>query len=493
MKLRQLGLLTAVFASLILTGCNKDKGDKGDKSEIVATQIAPFSWEPLTAPNAQIKIINRFGEAVPNAQILIGDAQGSPFRDNFLTTDRNGQVAVPSTWAGPAAITVAAQGYIRQSILNQYPGNMTIRMNTAYLATYPEVKGVVTDMPVVNKDKLVDFALAMPMLTRQDLLTNFSLDQVISPYMDNFSAAGQKMTIPSNVSLPTQKENYSIISVTLDKPVYRIKSPVLGPKKFVAIRGRFVFKTVVDAFRAGKSFADLINEFSIIAGGVKDGVVTSPTTALDLPGNATQFTSQIKVNPFNAQSDEVAVVLAGTEVDGYMMPTDVKRITPGQQTTLQTIPGPTTQIVNIIKKQSEFMATTPGSDRMSASMLPYSANATGVMLPLIQNPQITEQGRFVIQTVPMKVQNISSVATTAVISDLIQTREGSETVTTPSRRWEVFSYGWQHNMVLPQWPLEARAPAAKRRVEVKFIGSSTSNAVNTLDFATHVTNASTDF
>lgn len=364
MNFRKLGLLTAIFTSLILTGCSKDKGDKGDTSEVVTTQIAPFSWQPLKAPNAQIKIINRFGEAVVGAQILIGDAQGSPFRDNFLTTDRNGQVTVPSTWTTAAAITVSAQGYIRQSILNQNPGNMTIRVNTAYLESYPEVKGNVTDIPVVNKDKLADFALAMPMLTRQDLLTNFSLDQVISPYMDNFSAAGQKMSVPSNVSLPTQKESYSIITVTLDKPIYRIKTPTIGPKKFVAIRGRFVFKTVVDEFRAGKSFADLINKFTIIGGGIKDGVVTSPLTNLDLPGDAIQFTSQLKVNPSTPQSDEVALVLAGSEIDGYMMPTDVKRVTPGQPTTLQSIPNRSTQIVNFIKKQSEFMSTAPGSDRM---------------------------------------------------------------------------------------------------------------------------------
>jgi hypothetical protein len=86
-----------------------------------------------------------------------------------------------------------------------------------------------------------------------------------------------------------------------------------------------------------------------------------------------------------------------------------------------------------------------------------------------------------------------AIATTAVISDLVQTREGNETVTTPTRRWEVFSYGWQPQMILPQWPLEKRADPAKHRVEVKYIGSSTSNAVNTLDFATHVTHASTDF
>lgn len=492
MKLRQLGLVTAILTSLILTGCNKDKGDKGDKSEIVATQIAPFSWEPLKAPNAQIKIVNRFGEAVVGAQILIGDAQGSPFRDNFLTTDRNGQVVVPSTWTTPAAITVAAAGYIRQSILNQTPGNITIRVNTAYMSSYPEVKGNVTDLPVVNKDKLVDFALAMPLLTRQDLLTNFSLDQVISPYMDNFSAAGQKMTVPSNVSLPTQKENYSIISVTLDKPIYRIKTPTVGPKKFVAIRGRFVFKTVVDAFRSGKSFADLINEFTIIAGGIKDGVVTSPLTNLDLPGNDIQFTSQVKVNASAPQSDEVALVLAGSDIDGFLMPTDVKRVTPGQATNLQTVPNRPTQIVNFIKKQSEFMSTAPGSDRMSASMLPYSAADQYKLLPLMSNPQITNQGRYVITAQALKADNgINPVATTAVISDLIQTREGGETVTTPARRWEVFSYGWQPQMVLPQWPLEA-APA-KGRVEVKYIGSSTSSAVNTLDFATHVTHASTDF
>jgi hypothetical protein len=131
---------------------------------------------------------------------------------------------------------------------------------------------------------------------------------------------------------------------------------------------------------------------------------------------------------------------------------------------------------------------------MSASMLPYSATGSYKMLPLMTNPQISNQGRFVITAQALKADNgIFAIATTAVISDLVQTREGNENVTTPTRRWEVFSYGWQPNMALPQWPLEKRAEPARRRVEVKYIGSSTSNAVNTLDFATHVTHASTDF
>lgn len=109
------------------------------------------------------------------------------------------------------------------------------------------------------------------------------------------------------------------------------------------------------------------------------------------------------------------------------------------------------------------------------------------------NPQVTNQGRYVINAQQMKVDGINPVATTAVISDLVQVKDGDNVVTQPIRRWEVVGYGWNPQMVLPQWPLEDRAPAAKTRVEVQYIGSSISNAQNTLDFATHVTHASTDF
>lgn len=501
---KHLALLGMLTAALVFTGCSKDKGGKGDQgggesnvaSVFQDSTIDSFKWFELSEERgAQIKIVNMYGEPVANAQILIGDAVGNPFRDNFITTDQSGVANVPVSWATRAAVTVQARGYIRQTILGQNPGDMIIRLSTAYLPTFPEVKGIATGLPVVDNDKLVDFALVMPMMRKADLI-NIDISQIISPFTDTISAAGQKMSVPSNVSLPRQKENY-VIGITLNKPLYRLKTPTLGPKKYVATRGRFVFKKVVDEFRAGKAFHELINHFTIFAGGMRDAVVTGPETMLDISANDYQFTSQLSVNPTTPQNGEVALVIAANDIDGYMMPTDVKRVTAGQQTKLQTMPSRSVQILNIIKKESEFMSNTPGSDRISASLLPYSANREYRMLPLIENPSMSHQGRYVINAQVLRERaGMTPVGTTAAISDLTEITDNGIKVLVPIRRWEVVGFGWQSQIALPQWPLEKRNDSlgtGKTRIEFSYIGSSTSRARQTLDNATHVTHASADY
>ena len=486
-------LTPALLATLILfSGCDKNKDDKTGDSKI---SNATFSWSAQTSENAEIKVFNQSGEPIEGAQVLIGDSQGTPFRGNFVSTDPSGSAVVPTEWTAPASVTVDAKGYIRQTLLNQLPGNISIHLNKSYQAQYAEIRGSVTGLPVVDGDKLIDFALVMPLLKKSELLS-LDLSQIISPFNDTISAAGQKMGVPSNISLPHQKESY-FIGITLDKPIYRLKTPTLGNKKLVATRGRFVFKTVVDEIRSGKAFYDVINDFSILGGGVADVSVVNPLNNVDIPGTALSFTSQVQVNPVVAAADELSLVLATSDMDGYMVPTDVKRTTPGKPTTLQTMPNQQTYIINALKKQSEFMSTAPGSDRMSASALPYAANMQNKLLPLIGNPSIVNRDNYTI-TLPAAptTAGINPVATSAVISDLVESKEGDTVVLSPVRKWEVIGFGWNAQINLPKWPLAdaaAPAPAARKRVEVNYIGSSTSNAAGTLDFATHVTHASTDF
>jgi hypothetical protein len=485
--MKLLGMTTLLGIALLFTGCDK-KGDKPSTENKFATNsVASFLWQEKTEAQAEIRITNKFGEPIAGAEVLIGDAQGTPFRGNFITSDRNGVASVPADWTSPASVTVQAQGYIRQTLLNQLPGNISVRMNTAYLTQYAEVKGKVSGLPVADGDKLIDFALAMPLLTKSDLVY-FDFGQVISPFSDTLSAAGQTFQLPSNVSLPKQKESY-FISVTLDKPVYRLKTPTLGAKKFVATRGRFVFKTVVGELRNGKAFHEVINHFSILGGGLKDGIVTGPNLNLDVPGADLTFSSQVNVNAVDALADEVSLVLATSELDGHMVPTDVKRTTNGKAMALQVMPTQPVQIINVIKKQSEFMTDVPGSDRMSASILPLANTVGNKLLPIMAAPSIAN---YVI-TIPQlqTVAGINQVATSAVISDLVEVKEGEKVILTPIRKWEVLGYGWNSQINLPKWPLDASN--SRKRVEVKYIGSSTSNAKNTLDFATHVTHASKDF
>lgn len=494
MKYSALFSLALISSTLAFTGCNRDKNEQPEPSSF-SSAVARYAWSPKAdTAAAQIRILNQNGEPVAGAQILIGQVQGNPFRDNFVTTNSAGQATVSNSWRTPAAVTVDAPGYIRQTLLAQSPGNMIIKLNPAPLVQQAELRGTVTQLPVVDGDKLIDFALVMPAVTKADLLT-FDMGQVISPYTDTMSAAGQTSEVPSNISIPRQRESY-FISVTLNKPAYRLKVPNLGQKKFVTARGRFVFKDVVKELRDGTPFHELINHFTIHAGSIRDVTVIDQITQIDLPGNELQFTNTVPVRTANANSDEVQIVLAASDYSGSMIPTDVKRATHGQPLNMQTLPGRQAYIVNVIKKQSEMMSNAPGADRMSASLTPYSAGHNPSLLPLIANPSISAGANYVINLpAAPAVGGINPTATAAAISDLVEVKEGNKTITLAVKRWEVLGSGWNQQITLPQWALGETN--RRKRVEVKYIGSNSSKSTDIddrlINNATHVTHASSDF
>ena len=151
-------------------------------------------------------------------------------------------------------------------------------------------------------------------------------------------------------------------------------------------------------------------------------------------------------------------------------------------------------IVNVIKKQTEFNNSSVGSDRISASVMPYIANTKSEPLPLIENPTVNKDNGYLISLPPAPVQaGISELAVSAVISDLNEIQNGSEKITYVSRRWEIIGLNWTGQIQLPNWPLADMT--TKKRFEVNFIGSSTQQKASLdgiIDAATHVTHASTE-
>lgn len=485
-------LLSAALVVFTL-GCSKNK------SETPKSEIVRFLWSEKNQAEANIKILNQFGEPVAQAQILIGASNGTPFKGNFLTTDKSGQALVPSTWTTQEHVTVDAAGFVRQTLLNQNPGDITIKLSPLSLASRPEINGKVSGLPVSNGDKLIDFALVMPSMTRADLL-NFDLSSVISPYSDIISVVGQEAKIPGNVSLPSQKESY-LFPITLSKPVYRLTSANLGAKRLFAVRGQFPFKKVIDEMRAGKQFYDLVNYFSIQGGGMRDITLVNPVTTLDIPANELAFAAKIKTQPAVAAADEVLMVVAVSEVANTLVPTDIKKSTGEAVLAMSTLAGSKSFIVNVIKRQSDFDAAataTSGTDRVSAGLSVHNETIKPVLLPLVDNPSVVTTAGYTI-SLPAKptTPGINAIATSVSISDLVKIQNGAETITNVNRRWEIIGLGWEQNIQLPNWPLIGETTAQQRRLEINFVGSNTHQNVKLddklIEAATHVTHASTDF
>lgn len=490
MTTKQILSLAILGLALQLTGCGQNQTESLQTDKVERARW--FAVEPNAA--AQVKVLNSFGEPIANAQVLIGQAQGSPFKGNFIQTNADGIAQVSKEWTTPAHITIDAAGYVRQTLLNQKPGNIILKMNSAYLQRRAELRGEVTQLPVQNGDKLIDFGLVMPAMTRADIL-NFDLDQVVSPFTDILSVAGQKAPLPSNVSLPTQKESY-IFNLTISKPIYRLMVPTLGPKTFYAARGRFPFKKVVDDLRGGTPFYKVLNSFSILGGGLRDTLMVGGSTTLNIPGTELEFKNTVQVQSATAQADEVLMMLAVSEIAESLITTDVKQMNPNQTVTLTSMADKPAFIVSVIKKQSEFMNRVPGADRMSASLKPYKAGEKQTLLPLVSNPSISGTEAYTIQlpTAPVAA-GVNNLAVSATISDLYETPNGDEKIVSANHRWEILGLGWDTQIQLPAWPLGNQTP--KRKVEINFIGSTSNQPVNLddslIEMATHVSHSSTEF
>lgn len=480
-------LVMAAMMPALIVACSEDnKQQSGNEN----TGHGFFWQQMFETPALTVQNIN--GEAIANAQVLIGDALNAPFEGNFLVTDENGQIALPAGWNGPLNVTVQAPGYLRVTYMNQNPESLTIMMRAAATGPQYEIKGTARSLPVEDKDGYIDFGLVMPAFSKMDLLS-FNINAVISPQVDRITVMGQKLDVPANISLPEQTEKYGFFSLTLEKPIYRIYAAQQGVKRVFAARGRFPFKSVVDDIRGGKEFYELINDFRINGGGIRDIDVKTGETKLDVPTRELNFTDKVEVAAPTVRSDEVFMTVGLSNQSGLMVPTDVKRIESGKTLKVNALPSTEQLVLGVLKRKAEMKGA--GNDRMSATLLPLTAGVVPTMLPLIPDPSISSQGELMFPKFNT-INGVNPIATYTVLTREEEVQQGREKVKLMNPKWEVYATDWQERMRLPQWPNE-QAPTGKKRWEVSFIGSQTTSQVGLgpamIEAATHVTHSSVSF
>lgn len=478
-------LVMAAMMPALLVACSEDNKQHGNDN----SGFKGFFWQTAEAPAITVKNLN--GEVIANAQVLIGDALNTPFEGNFLVSDANGQIALPQNWTGPLNVTVQAAGYLRATYMNQAPESMTFQLRPMAAGPQLEIKGSARNLPVEDKDGYIDFGLVMPAFSKIDLLS-FNINAVISPQVDRISVYGQKIDIPANISLPEQTEKFGFFSVTLEKPAYRLYAAQPGIKRVFAARGRFPFKSVVDDLRDGKEFYELINDFRINGGGIRD-IDVRGDVKLDMPTRELNFTDKIEVAAPTFRADEIFMTVGLANQSGLMVPTDIKRIENGKTLKVNALPGSEQMVLGVLKRKAEMKGE--GADRMSATLVPLVAGVSPTMLPLIANPSISNQGELLF-TKFNSIDGVNPIATYLVFTREQEIQQGKEKVKLMNPQWEVYATDWQERMKMPQWPNE-QAPSGKKRWEVSFIGSQTTSQVGLgpamIEAATHVTHSSVSF
>lgn len=498
-----MNLKTLIGFSLALSlfSCEKkdDKKTNSDLSARITKQVLHSQWsDAVNSQTLTIKVVDANGAPIANAQVLVGSFQGQPFKNNYLKTDKNGQVLINrNEWTTVAHVTADASNFIRQTLLSQKPGHIIIKMNPSQLRQKAKISGVVTGLPVADGDKNIDFGLIMASLTKADLF-NFDISKIISPYGDTLSAMGQEFEVPSNVSIPKQKERY-IINITLDKPVYTFLTSSLGTKHLFAAAGRFVFKPVVDELRDGTPFYELINYFNLTGGSLREITAAGPQTTLNFPAQELTFTKKVSVRSPKINGDELFLSLTANEVSGQLVPTGVRKMNSDETAELATVENTPLFLINAIKRQSEFLATTSGGDRITASILPFKTNLDSQLLPLISDPSIAIKDGYFITTPAVKASaQMTRLALTGAVSDVYTETVGDKVISTLVKRWEVLGTDWPNQIALPNWPLAQQNEApTKHRFEINLIGGLNAKTYELGDelvqASTHVTRSSVDF
>lgn len=486
--MKKLALMLAFPALLI--GCSEDEKPKPKPQDGVQLQ---GQGGEVGFMAAAIKVTDDAGNPLAGAKVLIGNAAGQPFADNFLVADANGQIAVPAGWTDAQPVTVQAPGFVRVTYFAREPGALTFKLNRVNQAPQFELGGVTTGHPVVDRDGNMDVGLVMSALTRNDVMA-FDLNKVISSDTDKISVLGQEVELPSNVTVPKQKESY-VLPVTIEKAKYRLYFSEKKIQRVFAAQARFPFKTVVDELRAKKKLYELVNYFSITGGVVRDVKIAATKVSADLPVNELAFKTAKTMKAPSIRGDEIVMGLAVADMNGYMVPTDVKRLQSGESKNLNVLAGSPALALGVLKKEAEFDPASPDADRLSAVLVPFNGTVTPQFIPLINNPRLASNGDLLLSK-PSSVNGVNQLATLSILSEVKEVQVGAGTATFAQKVWEVYAPDWVDVMALPKWPESTPTPK-KKRWEVAYIGSQLKDQAElgqaVVDAATHFTHSSSDF
>jgi hypothetical protein len=506
-------ILRAIAINLAITltaGCSDDTDTDSDKNSQPSQSLLKLGSPDQNHSEKIISLVGPQNEPLKQATIMIGQAQNQPFHNNIVISNENGQFIAPPEWQDKQPITISAPGYIRATFMNQIPAGQTFKLNLAEEHLNLELTGSTKGFPNLDNDGNADFALTIKSIAKNKLL-NFKITDLISPFKETMTIVGSDFSVPSNVTIPNQKESFGIIPITLSKEKFKLYFDNVGTQRVHTLRGQFPFKTVVNELRSNKEFYELINYFSIKAAGTKEAQIQNTTQNMDMPANEIPFNKKITMKAPLFDHNHVFLTVPVSEKDGFYLPSDIKNLKANQKADLVIPTSNSTLILSAIKRANEF-AGAQYNDRISVSLQTFTPGFIPTMLPLLENPEVIHEGAIQLANVeeisdfvayaqkkPQRRHTlaIAEVATYASISKLETSKKGNVEITT--KLWEIYSDGWVQKIALPEWPETMSTEQKQLRWEVSLIGNSdpTKNSTvlgpDVLENATHITKSFTDF
>ena len=466
----------------------------------VAGTPAFASADPMPHPETNevqtpsIQVIDANGNPVALATVTIGEQK------NTLTTDANGEFKTPKGWTTPLPVTVEASNHVTTTFQNVLPGAGRLEISLVDGQKFTEVSGVANNFKNLRIDGFVDFALVLPIFDRRSIL-QFDVSMVISPESDTLKLPGNnKFDIPSNISLPPQKEKYGFFTIHFQKPTYRFFFRNEGPQQMVAAHGRFPLKRVIRDFQAKKSIFEIMNHFKFVEAGTQDVDIKGLPIQKDIPIDGVQFDQTLKVKAprYDSKLIMTSVALAGDQDAFY--PTDIKSVKPGRTQRLQTASQESTrQVLNILSPPLEFSNSNNGAISQQKPMSFALSQETQLkkapefldlgVTPSYNNGVISAQS-------PQDLPGIHERASYVILSKIESIGTGGINSEKRTRLMEYYIPEWKDSIFIPNAAELNLDPAHRYRWEVLYLGSDQTQNNNdqyTLDTVTHVSRSSLDF
>jgi hypothetical protein len=317
--------------------------------------------------------------------------------------------------------------------------------------------------------------------------------------MDAIKILTETVSVPSNLTLPNQKENY-FLPITINKPTYRISFKHEGDYRLMATHGQFPFSQVVNELRGGKSFYEVINHFTFLGSGQTDLALKESVVDLNIPVNQTAYNEHVTVKGVSSEGDNVMFSLALSAKDGLYFPTDIKLVNPDETVELTTShTSEDSAVVSILMPRSEAKkiggskntsvatqtnnpdapstsnpppptepSTDPNREQGGLSFALHApASSTPTFLNLIPRPSLTENK--ITATQPALTDGIDAVATHFIISEIEIESQSDHKVENKFKIWEATSLGWVNEITVPKSILNL-VPGKKYKCEVLFLG-----------------------
>jgi hypothetical protein len=477
MRLKALAL-TTIFTSLVFIGCNQSNNNAPQNPP------PPGPNEPAGRNQLALSVVDQDGKPVSGAKVLIGAARDTPFQNNFVTTDSNGVFQAPKDWTAPLPVTIQGPLHLRATYFDQMPSGQTFKLHPAASQFSREIKGLATGLEAFIKDRdgWVDFAVVSPLVTLEDLLL-FQANQLISPEKDVIHVAGQRIELPSNLSLPRQNERYGIIPFTVEKSIFKTIVAKDKDIHILAGRGRAKVSTLV----SNGEGADILNALTFTGGGIQTIPAGTQPLNQSLAVTGIEFSGKAPVTaPTLPAGDIMASMALSTYSGTQLMVTDAKLHSSGQTWELATVPDKANYLVFVWSKPE-------GSANKASSLMvagPGRQNFNTNFLPLVARPVLS--GQNLTLSPPQTTQNITTRATYISLSDVEPVRTANYEVARSSKKWEFYVNDWAGKLQLPVWPEQDAPLEHTSRWDVLYLGQEAgvaTTATNAFDFSstTHVT------